>query len=59
MTNDEVMKPSDVFIHLTPKADACKHDFKGYREFADGNGGEAVCTKCGIGAMEWTLRVGP
>lgn len=56
---DETKKSNDVFVHLTPKADACKHDFKGYRKFADGNGGEAVCAKCGMGAMEYTLRVGP
>jgi hypothetical protein len=44
------------------KAHACKdneHDFKGWRDFADGNGGEQVCTKCGMGAMQWSLRVGP
>lgn len=45
------------------KAHMCKddeHDFKGWREFADGgNGGEQVCTKCGMGAMQWSLRVGP
>jgi hypothetical protein len=43
-------------------AGACKddeHDFKGWRDFADGNGGEQICTKCGMGAMAWTLRVGP
>ena len=31
----------------------CDHDFQGWREF-DG-GGEAVCTKCGMGAMEDSL----
>lgn len=35
------------------------HDFKGWREFPDGNGGETVCTKCGMGAMAWSLRAGP
>lgn len=32
--------------------DHCEHDFQGWREFEDGLGGEAVCAKCGIGAME-------
>ncbi len=55
-------KPADwmekIFIHATPKADACKHDFQGWREFDDGRGGEQVCTKCGIGAMAHTLSLG-
>lgn len=46
---------SPVFVHATPK---CDHDFKGWREFADGNGGEQVCSKCGMGAMAWSLRTG-
>lgn len=53
--NEKKQKP---FIHITPKADDCKHEFRGWREFPDGNGGEAVCSKCGIGAMAYTLRVG-
>lgn len=35
-----------------------EHDFKGWREFVDGRGGETVCTKCGMGAMAWSLRTG-
>jgi hypothetical protein len=35
----------------------CDHDFKGWREFEDGRGGEQVCTKCGLGAMAWTLSL--
>lgn len=46
---------SRVFVHMTP---TCEHDFHGWREFADGNGGEQVCTKCGMGAMAWSLRTG-
>lgn len=46
-----------LFIHIQPKVDACDHDFKGWREFADGNGGEQVCTKCGMGAMAHTLSL--
>ena len=37
----------------------CDHDFRGFRPFPDGNGGESVCTKCGMGAMEHTLRTAP
>lgn len=35
----------------------CDHDFQGWREFEDGLGCEQVCTKCGIGAMAWTLSL--
>jgi hypothetical protein len=44
----------DLFIHFA--APPCEHDFKGWREFEDGRGGEQVCTKCGMGAMEHSLR---
>lgn len=44
-----------VFVHVSP---SCDHDFQGWREFADGRGGETVCTKCGMGAMSWSLRTG-
>ncbi|MFP4004311.1 MAG: hypothetical protein ACLFV8_11090, partial [Alphaproteobacteria bacterium] len=37
----------------------CEHDFKGWREFEDGNGGEQVCARCGMGAMTHSLRVAP
>ena len=51
------------FIHVTPKPGTCddgaEHDFQGWRDFPDGNGGERVCTKCGLGAMAYTLMVGP
>jgi hypothetical protein len=46
------------FVHVDPKTNSCDHDFKGWREFDDGNGGEQVCTKCGMGAMAYTLRTG-
>ena len=36
----------------------CEHDFQGWREFDDGRRGEQVCSKCGIGAMAWSLRTG-
>ncbi len=51
-------KGDAVFIHITPKPDACAHDFQGWRAFDDGNGGEQVCTKCGMGAMSYTLSLG-
>lgn len=35
----------------------CKHDFAGWRDFADGNGGERFCQKCGLGAMAHTLSM--
>ena len=47
-----------VFFHATPKADACDHDFTGWREFSDGNGGEQVCSKCSMGAMAYSLATG-
>ena len=36
----------------------CEHNFKGWREFHDGRGGETVCERCGMGAMSHTLRCG-
>lgn len=37
----------------------CEHDFQGWREFEDGRGGEQFCSKCGMGAMQWSLRMLP
>jgi hypothetical protein len=44
-----------LFVHASP---TCDHDFQGWRDHADGRGGEQVCTKCGMGAMAWSLRTG-
>jgi len=44
-----------LFIHITPK---CEHEFAGWRDHEGGHGGEQVCTKCGMGAMAWSLRTG-
>ena len=44
-----------VFVHVTPE---CDHEFKGWRDFEDGSGGEQVCSKCGTGAMSNSLRNG-
>jgi hypothetical protein len=42
--------------------DECDHDFQGWRDHKDeqgrANGGEQVCTKCGMGAMTYSLRTG-
>jgi hypothetical protein len=34
----------------------CEHNFKGWRAFAHGGGGETVCERCGMGAMSHSLR---
>jgi hypothetical protein len=52
---------SGIPLHLRAYCDAMDrgdHDFRGYRAFEDGRGGEQVCTKCGMGAMEHSLREG-
>jgi hypothetical protein len=52
----------DVFFHSSPKPDACDHDFKGWVDLRDEEGrvcgGTTVCTKCGMDAMSYSLRVG-
>lgn len=55
----EQTKQPTTFFHATPNLDLCKHNFQGWREIDGGRGGEQVCTKCGIGAMEYSLRTGP
>ncbi len=37
----------------------CEHRFEGWRDFEDDNGGERVCSLCGMGAMSHDLRCGP
>ena len=37
----------------------CEHSFTDWRAFEDGNGGERVCEKCGLGAMAHDMRVAP
>lgn len=37
----------------------CDHDFSGGRQIDGGLGWERVCSKCGMGAMEHTLRNDP
>jgi hypothetical protein len=45
-------------LHIMPRVDSCEHDFQGWREFDGGHGGEQVCSKCGMGAMDHTLCSG-
>lgn len=51
----------EVLFHTTPKPDACKHDFQGWRDLTDEKGqvcgGTTVCTKCGMDAMSYSLRM--
>ncbi len=37
----------------------CEHDWGGWREFPDGNGGEQFCSRCGMGAMSHGMMYGP
>jgi len=52
-------KQEPVFFHAKRDPLQCpgrdKHEFSGWREFEDGNGGETVCKHCGVGAMAYTL----
>ena len=52
--HDEKLRKGEMLFHQMQ--DNCKHDWTGQRAFADGNGFEQVCAKCGMGAMQWTLR---
>lgn len=40
----------------------CEHDFQGWRDIEDEEGrirgGETVCSRCGMGAMSHSLRIG-
>jgi len=63
---DKHPKADEVFFHTTRKLEFCygnpptgEHEFTGWCEFEDGNGGEQVCKHCGMGAMEYSLRTGP
>ena len=58
-------KPGEVAHNFDPNScycdcpnGPCEHDFKGWREFEDGLGGEQVCSRCGMGAMSHSLRTG-
>lgn len=49
-------RASRPFLHVIPGDNACNHEFDGWREFEGGCGGEQVCTKCGMGAAQHSLR---
>ena len=59
---EPVKRQEGAFLHITPKPDACKHDFQGWVELKDEegrvSGGTTVCTKCGMDAMCYSLRMG-
>ena len=55
MANPETTKP---FVHVMRSLVGCEHDFKGWRNFEDGTGGERVCSNCGLGAQEWSMHQG-
>jgi hypothetical protein len=66
MTNNEIKQPLPMPIEkihrmfCVPRAHlGCDHEWGGWRNFEDGNGGEQVCKLCGMGAMSHSLRFGP
>ncbi len=58
---EQERKP-EFFFHVSPKPDACNHDFQGWQPLHDEQGrecgGTTVCTKCGMDAMSYSLRMG-
>ncbi len=36
----------------------CQHEWGGWREFEDGNGGEQFCQRCGMGIMSHDMWLG-
>ncbi len=42
-----------IFFHCAPKANTCVHDWGAGRDFS--TDGEQVCTKCGMGAVRFSL----
>jgi hypothetical protein len=60
MTEDEAWNNAVAdFLHIHISAPPCDHEWGGWREFEDGRGGEQFCSKCGMGALEHTLRNDP
>lgn len=55
--DDEHKGERDVIFYHERCVPLCDHSFGGWREHDDGLGGEQVCSKCGMGAMEWTLSL--
>jgi hypothetical protein len=57
---DRTKVPTEEFgFWKSEKKEPCEHDFSGWREFDDGRGGEQFCQKCGLGAMQWSMRFLP
>ena len=56
--------PRTVLVHVSGAGDCycncpegpCQHEWGGWREFEDGNGGEQICTRCGTGIMNHCMR---
>ncbi len=55
MTKYYPQEHPQIFFHCSPKANICDHDWSGWQDFKEGNGGECVCKKCGMGAVHHTL----
>ena len=49
------------FYHKLERPEVCcddgDHNFSGWREFPDMNGGEQFCSKCGLGAVSYSMRI--
>jgi hypothetical protein len=55
--------PGRLTFHAIFSGEFCAHDFQGWRDHKDDQGrivgGEQVCTKCGMGAMHYSIMTGP
>lgn len=54
MSKEQELDPPEgelTLIVCRPQVASCEHDWSGWHNFEDGSGGEAVCAKCGLGAM--------
>lgn len=53
------MSEPEIFMHFLEKPDACQHQWDGFRDLFDDDGrpcgDERVCSKCGMGAMHYSL----
>ncbi len=57
---DEAKKPlaqDALTLCICGTHNECDHEWGGWRDFPDGNGGERFCQKCGLGAMAHSLRM--
>jgi hypothetical protein len=66
IAEDLGVPPADIMVHMSGRGcycacpdGPCEHEFKGWVDFEDGNGGERVCERCGLGAMTHSIRTGP